>query len=932
MTLRACDHRATFCRSMMSLVRWGILLALVTAAIALAWQCRADRSSQVRERSVAQAVRVNKVDRNVRGSIEGVVTDGAAPLAGALVCIEARAEQVDPACGISDVRGAFRFALAPGRYRLVASLATYRPARSDEVVLTSGTERVSLTLARGGVEITGTVADLNGGPIANARVTARNAVGFTRDDGSFSLWSVPGEQSVVGSAEGYASSRTNAYAPGHVELLLIPEGTITGIVVDANTGAPVPDVRIRADGSEDRSDALAVTDDEGVFRLTRLTAGRYDVSARVERGYGLHEGSVLVGVGASVTGIVIKLHPAALVTATVTDASTKQPCAEPSARLYDVAKNRRLEMSRGGEGRLVAEGTLSGSYEVEVGCKGFVPRDSYAPLVVGSNDVAAAWEVDPGAHIVGQLRSESGIPVDNVLVSAMRIGRGWRYDTTDDDGRFEIGGLEPGTYELKERLLSDLLGTKTEVVVATGVTVERDIVIPDTGEVRGQVVDGTGVPIAGVSITIELDEARPLDVYRTTDANGRFVIDRLLPRDYVVEARRPLGTKPVRSELIAVRAMQTSNLKIVVQEDTGSISGVVTDAAGRPVGDAFITLADAKLSPYAKREALHWPVDRPILTAPDGSFTASDLPRRTYAIRAYRRGAGDAVVDNVAVGATVKIQLRTLGSIAGTVRSWNSTLDELAITVRHNKGGERSEHFFRTNGTFSVNDLPAGRYTIVAGAEGKESSIELDLAEGERKTDVVLELVSLVTITGRAVDVFTRKPIAGAYVRAHQPHGATRFSLSYDADDAARSTDDSGRFTIKRAPLGTLLLRALTRHGHETVTMRTIAGTNVVDIGDLPVIPARVGMSGESGLDFVDNDDLSEIDRWQVIVKTVAANSPAALAGIKPGDVVTSVNGLDMRGYGAMNIWNLLTSPPGTTLAFTLARGVTVSITLTKRP
>jgi membrane-associated protease RseP (regulator of RpoE activity) len=110
------------------LVRWGIVLAVVIVVLALAWRCRSDRSSQVRERSVASVARVNKVDRSVRGSIAGTVTDGAAPLAGALVCIEARPENLDPRCVASDANGAFAFgALVPDRYRVVASLATKQP-------------------------------------------------------------------------------------------------------------------------------------------------------------------------------------------------------------------------------------------------------------------------------------------------------------------------------------------------------------------------------------------------------------------------------------------------------------------------------------------------------------------------------------------------------------------------------------------------------------------------------------------------------------------------------------------------------------------------------------------------------------------------------------------------------------------------------------
>lgn len=270
------------------------------------------------------------------------------------------------------------------------------------------------------------------------------------------------------------------------------------------------------------------------------------------------------------------------------------------------------------------------------------------------------------------------------------------------------------------------------------------------------------------------------------------------------------------------------------------------------------------------------------------------------------------------------------------MRSWNSTLDELTINLRETTTGfTRYERFFRTNGEFAIDDLPAGRFAVTAGAEGKEASVEVEVREGERKTGVVIELVSLLTLTGRAVDHLSGKPVAKVNFVVHTVGGTTGFSLPYDANERGHITDESGRFTIKRAPLGKLVLNASPRDPgyYETSVVRTITGSNVIELGDIPIIRQRGGPDdrGWSGISLANFAD-PQNENWQVEVSGVEANSPAAKAGIRVGDSITSIDGVDTRGWGGTNAYWLMSAPAGTKLSITLARGVTVDVVLAKRP
>src|SRR5207302_6384307 len=130
----------------------------------------------------------------------------------------------DPRCAFSDDRGHYRIGeLFAAEIRVAAMAKPYIPAEyhpdgdrhRTTFELRAGEHRggVDLVLAKGGVEITGTVADITGGPIAHAFVRAHEG-GWSSDGdfpaletdeaGKFSLWVRPGEVEVKAVADGYA--------------------------------------------------------------------------------------------------------------------------------------------------------------------------------------------------------------------------------------------------------------------------------------------------------------------------------------------------------------------------------------------------------------------------------------------------------------------------------------------------------------------------------------------------------------------------------------------------------------------------------------------------------------------------------------------------------------------------------------------------------
>ncbi|HUS28551.1 MAG TPA: carboxypeptidase-like regulatory domain-containing protein, partial [Kofleriaceae bacterium] len=319
--------------------------ALILAALAtlLLWRChdrdssRSKSSTKAAQKSVGSGATMSTQERpdpktQPRGSIAGTITDEQkAPIAGARVCAELYSQQIsaqevrDPICVTANDKGQYTLPnLFAAEYEVAASAKTFRPGSyhpsgphdptTFELKAGEAKTGIDIALRSGGVEITGIVSDVSGGPIAHALVTASRDWGDgdlmppteTDEAGAFSLWVKPGDVTVNATADGYAPGSDNGQAPGAFQVLLTPESSLAGTVVDAKSGEPVPGVVVEAEGGEWGSFSFFgggsgqntdVTDDKGAFRIARLDPGRYTVNATSAHGYGVSAGSTLVGLG-----------------------------------------------------------------------------------------------------------------------------------------------------------------------------------------------------------------------------------------------------------------------------------------------------------------------------------------------------------------------------------------------------------------------------------------------------------------------------------------------------------------------------------------------------------------------------------------------------------------------------------------------------------
>ncbi|RKH84083.1 carboxypeptidase regulatory-like domain-containing protein [Corallococcus sp. AB045] len=520
----------------------------------------------------------------------------------------------------TDVEGRFIVGPLPqGDYAASVTAEGRSPWFKPEVESLTAMQPVVLARA---LSLSGQVLSVDGAPVPGILVhlegdTATASTQRTTTDGEGRFrFTAPAVLHQLTAEAGGAFATLDVTPPlEHVELRLQPGVFVTGTVRD-DAGSPIPNARVetyREDGGPVTAEATTVTDAGGRYQLgpTRPGPHTFRILAPHHLDVELHaqklqqgmapldftlrraqsvEGRVVDTSGAPVEGILLTLSGNRLGDRDDIDAG--------GARRSDATGHFVLDVKRAGTGELSVEDP---SFQ----------RQTLA-VRVPSRDVVVV--LDRGASVSGTVSDSRGLPLRAATVT---LGTEAQEDApyeeprqtlTDEQGRFHLQGIAPGTYLLEAVVQGDLMDASVSQPITFQAREHRDVSLRmEAGRERsGIAVDGAGQPLADVAITAELPESASSE-WRDVDddgpsglrtgPDGRFTLRGLVAPRYALWAHLPGYTfRPGRSQGGEPNAEQGSlwvdsgadPLQLVLERD-GRIRGRVVDPGGQAVTSFKVT-------------------------------------------------------------------------------------------------------------------------------------------------------------------------------------------------------------------------------------------------------------------------------------------------------------------------------------------------------
>lgn len=755
--------------------------------------------------------------------------------------------------------------LSAGNYTVNARVEQYGPGEAAHTA--AGSQHVDFTLPAGG-GLSGTVRDKSSGkPVPGAGVSieaeqgrlleeltefpgvgSRKFGSKTDDSGFYKESSLDtGIYRLNVTAEGYtAASRSDVVVRAGeettgIDFSLTPNprirGTVTleggepagGAVLLLNkaTGFGQPTI---IGGAFNRADAIA--DARGRYEIIKGKAGeKYAVQASFP-GYvsALSQSFQLVpGKEQQDVNFVLK-RGLSLSGKVVDEKQNPIPGAKVSAReegggrfVMDFSQN--VPVRKGNEvaltddeGAFVLEGLEAGIYEIKASAKGYSQGEVH---VRNSSDIVPEplkIVLKAGLAISGRVGDSSGNPLQGVKVRASARGEAGYVSgsaETDEDGRYEIVSLSPGSYKVKARLRGY---AENETGDVSPPAKDIDFTLSDAGSIAGRVVEKkTGKPITRFRYRANRGHASDHSLFyfhgkEQYSEDGTFETEQLNPDEYWLAVKAE-GYAPSRTEGIEVKSGETARVEVRLGPEASITGRVLREKGPAPVFGARIALLEEPEEGifnfgFGERDL----IQEPVLSDDSGAFRIYGLPVGKFKLKASHPDFSEETkpVELAKEGETVRVEfmLKKGRTISGTVRdgATSSPVAGAVVTISSGKGTggilEAMIPYVARKGPGSATSDAAGKWEIANIAPGnyRLSAVHKNYAASESKSVTVkpdsdVSGVELLLSGGGRVHGTVKdrggKAISGARVTAVSGNGM-----------AQATTDPDGRYALEHLAPG----------------------------------------------------------------------------------------------------------------------------------
>jgi 5-hydroxyisourate hydrolase-like protein (transthyretin family) len=518
---------------------------------------------------------------------------------------------------------------------------------------------------------------------------------------------------------------------------------------------------------------------------------------------------------------------------------------------------------------------------------------SATPLVLGETDTVSGVDASlaVGGQLIGTITADNGgAPLSGIQVVAYRYidtgsGSYWqyvKYNNSQADGSYHIGGLEDGSYRL---YFSDPAGNfapeyhnnkaqfndADSVIISSAGSVTIDAALADASRIQGIVTDESGTnPLQGVIVTGYRSNGSGGWDYvssATTLADGSYNLGGLGGGTYRIEFSSPDGllqreyhddTPDFNSATnIAVGAAVTLTGYDASMATAGRIDGTLAD-------DSSIGVSNIDIVIYRYNEALfYWEDYAYGFTDFDGNYSVGGLPGGTYRVgaRDYSGTYGDVYYANatdldsandvevtagaITSGINMQVVANQFGSISGSVTdSLGNPLQGIQVTLfRYNSGGEFWEELQDVTtdsaGQYLFSQVETGNYRLrfVDPSETHAGEYHSDAYIVESAADVVVttdnetvvneSLGDAASISGTVTNN-SGTPLIGIAVNFYRINNSTaqrEYLFS-------RNTAADGTYSIGGLPDGTFLVEFTDYSPEATYAREYYNGKSTLEAAD----------------------------------------------------------------------------------------------------
>ncbi|MEM7231087.1 MAG: carboxypeptidase-like regulatory domain-containing protein [Planctomycetota bacterium] len=730
-----------------------------------------------------------------------------------------------------------------GSYRVLsrhsAHVASARKWRREDRLTSS---RLDFELGIGSV-ISGTVLDPEGTPLAGASITLNRESQSWRDrlrdrgavervesgpDGRFQANVSEGTFRLTAQVRGHVETAVRNVEAGTADVAIsMPRSKSLEVTVSDPSGRPIAGARLAmflgdsswgGRGPPDRvlrlirkPAARGTTDAKGKYTFSDLANPRYMVlvegtgrvaemkSGEIKRDESQGTLAVSLRDAGAISGQVVDAQGSpvagALVVVAAAGGDERRWGRRPRNEEGQATRSEPLSLWRAqagvetdGTGRFVIDTVPNGTYALSVQSDAHVPhREDGLEL----NDRAdLEIQLGSGTQISGRVLSSRGEPVSGASLQ-LRLGDSERRSaTTDAEGRYSVGGIQPGKIdEVRIDAAGYSIAFFEDVEVSANSrsgTLELDFEIDASVTIAGIVRDARGEPIPEALVQIgpaSTEQSRDRRNWRArrreflqtvdarTDAKGRFAFSEVNAGSAEIALSISHARyKSFRSEAFEVTPGESIEDLDFVLDEGATVEAWVRNVDGQSTPGVRVRLVREKDGDESsKEESRRSSGERLERTAgPDGRVIFAGIDGGTFTISSRARGFQPFALtiearDNAVQ--TVTMELLPENEITGIVRDNSGEPVEGAeiVAYRESKSGrERSEARSDTAGRFRVGSLGDGEYTVRFRRRGFVEKI----TDGVRvNTDMDLRVDRLARVSGRVLAGLSLQPVRSFEIR-----------------------------------------------------------------------------------------------------------------------------------------------------------------------